>query len=89
MSEKDSESPSGTDWQRLEDMTDEKIDYRDIPPLDDEFFKNAKVRLPKPKKTITIRLDADVLEWYRSQGKGYQTRINAILKAYKEAHQQH
>ena len=58
------------------------IDYGDIPPLDDEFWRNA-VRSPvyKPTKTsTTVRLDTDVLLWLRGQGKGYQSRINAILR---------
>ncbi len=58
------------------------IDYRDIPALDDEFWNNA-VRNPfyRPKKaSTTVRVDADVLLWLRSKGKGYQTRINAILR---------
>ena len=63
-------------------MPDGDIDYSDIPPLSDEFWKNA-VRNPfyKPTKTLTtVRLDSDVLMWLRSKGKGYQTRINAILR---------
>jgi len=66
----------------LEAMPDEDIDYSDIPPLDDEFWKRA-VRNPfyKPTKTsTTVRVDSDVLAWLKSQGKGYQTRINAILR---------
>lgn len=61
---------------------DSEIDYSDIPPLDEEFWKRA-VRNPyyKPvKQQTTVRLDADVLAWLRSQGRGYQTRINAILR---------
>ena len=61
---------------------DDKIDYSDIPPLTDEFWKNA-VRNPfyKPTKQITtVRVDSDVLLWLKGQGKGYQTRINAILR---------
>ncbi|MBX7237724.1 MAG: BrnA antitoxin family protein, partial [Caldilineales bacterium] len=42
---------------------------------------------PPPKQQITIRLDYDVLKWFRAQGEGYQTRINALLRAYMEAHQ--
>ena len=42
--------------------------------------------MPQPKETMTIRLDADVLEWFRKQGKGYQTRINAVLRSYMRAH---
>ncbi|MBD9360564.1 BrnA antitoxin family protein [Methylomonas fluvii] len=66
----------------LADRPDSEIDYSDIPPLDDSFWKNA-VRNPfyRPTKTsTTVRVDADVLAWLKSQGKGYQTRINAILR---------
>lgn len=61
---------------------DQDIDYSDIPPLDDAFWKRA-VRNPlyKPTKTsTTVRIDSDVLLWLRGQGKGYQSRINAILR---------
>lgn len=77
---------SKTDWKRLDAMKDEDIDYSDIPELDDDFFKNAEVVMPPEKKHLSIRLDADVLEWMQSQGKGYQSRINAVLRAYYEAH---
>ncbi|EFL91466.1 hypothetical protein REG_1597 [Candidatus Regiella insecticola LSR1] len=66
----------------LKTMPDESIDYSDIPPLDDVFWKNA-VQNPfyKPTKTsTTVRVDSDVIAWLRSQGKGYQTRINTILR---------
>ena len=66
-------------------MSDEDIDTSDIPPLDEAFFANAQVRLPKRKIPITIRLDPDVLTWFRGLGKGYQTRINAVLRMYMEA----
>jgi uncharacterized protein (DUF4415 family) len=68
--------------QALAEMPDSEIDYSDIPPLDDSFWKNA-VRNPfyKPTKTsTTVRVDSDVLVWLKSQGKGYQTRMNAILR---------
>ncbi len=63
-------------------MPDDQIDYSDIPPLTDEFWKNA-VRNPfyKPTKAATtVRVDADVLMWLKSKGKGYQTRLNSILR---------
>lgn len=66
----------------LAKMPDSKIDYSDIPPLTDKFWKNA-VRNPfyKPTKQVTtVRVDSDVLLWLKGQGKGYQTRINAILR---------
>lgn len=67
----------------LAKMPDSEIDCSDIPPLGDEFWKSA-VRNPfyKPtKQATTVRIDADVLLWLKSAGKGYQTRINAILRA--------
>ncbi len=67
----------------LNELTDSKIDYSDIPPLSAELLKNAKPNpFYKPTKTsTTVRVDSDVLVWLKSQGKGYQTRINAILRA--------
>jgi uncharacterized protein (DUF4415 family) len=61
---------------------DAEIDYSDIPPLNEEFWKNAmRGRFYKPTKTsTTVRIDSDVLAWLRAQGKGYQSRINAILR---------
>ena len=67
-------------------MGDESIDYTDIPELDEDFFRKARVVVPPGKKQLTIRLDADVVGWLKDQGKGYQSRINAILRAYYEAH---
>lgn len=68
--------------QALAALPDESIDHSAIPPLDDAFWKNA-VQNPfyKPTKTsTTVRVDSDILAWLKSQGKGYQTRINAILR---------
>jgi len=67
-------------------MTDRDIDYSDIPRLDDSFFKRPLAELPKPKMPITIRVDPEILEWFRGKGARYQTRINAVLKAYVHAH---
>ena len=67
-------------------MEDGDIDYSDIPELDEAFFREALVVVPPGKKQLTIRLDSDVLSWLKSQGRGYQSRINAILRAYYEAH---
>jgi uncharacterized protein (DUF4415 family) len=68
--------------EKLAELPDAHIDFSDIPPLSDEFWKNA-VRNPlyKPTKaSTTVRMDSDVLLWLKSQGKGYQTRLNAILR---------
>ena len=66
-------------------MKDDQIDYSDIPELDASFFANADIKMPNPKKTISIRIDDEVLSWYKASGPGYQTRMNAVLKAYMEA----
>ena len=79
-----------TDWRRLRSMTDEEvhtalIDDPDAQPTDETFWKDARVVMPRRKETVTMRLDAELLEWFRSE-RGYQTRINAILRAYMKAH---
>lgn len=79
--------PPLTEEQRAElkalaEMPDSAIDYSDIPPLDEVFWQNA-VQNPfyKPTKTsTTVRVDSDVLAWLKGQGKGYQTKMNAILR---------
>ena len=76
---------SKTNWDRLDSMRDEDIDYSDIPELGDDFFKNAVVVMPQNKITITIRLDKDVLEWLKLTEPKYQTSINAILRSYMKA----
>jgi uncharacterized protein (DUF4415 family) len=85
MKKRDLKKRSQTDWARLDAMRDEDIDLSDIPELSDTFFKNAVLRLPQPKAKVCIRLDQDILEWFKSQGKGYQTKINAVLRAFKES----
>ena len=80
---------SQTDWKRVDALKDSKIDLSDTPELAPAMFARAVVRRGlKPavrKKLLTLRIDSDVLEWYRNQGAGYQTRINALLRAYMEA----
>jgi uncharacterized protein (DUF4415 family) len=85
LSAKTTKKPSRTDWDRIDALKDEEIDTSDIPPLDETFFAEAEIRMPQTKPSITIRLDPDVLEWFKDQGKGYQTRINAVLRRYVEA----
>lgn len=68
--------------ERLAALSDESIDRSDIPPIPDEFFARA-VRNPfyRPVKTqLTTRIDADVLAWLKAGGRGYQTKLNAILR---------
>ncbi|WP_129127335.1 BrnA antitoxin family protein [Geomonas oryzae] len=79
---------SKTDWQRINALRDEDIDLSDSPELDETFFKEAVV-WPAQKKQITLRLDPDVLDFFKSQGKGYQTAINKVLRRYVEAQKHH
>jgi uncharacterized protein (DUF4415 family) len=77
-----------SDLARIDALEDENIDYSEIPDLSalgDEFWSRAVVKRADPKAQVTIRLDREVLDWFKSKGKGYQTRINAVLRAYKEA----
>ena len=69
----------------LEAIKDKDIDYSDIPELDENFWKRAELRMPQAKKGVYIRLDGDVLDWLKSKGKGYQTRMNAMLRALMES----
>jgi len=72
-------------------MRDEDIDFSDIPEMTPEMFARAIVRKGlKPvtrKSEITLRIDSEVLVWFRAQGTGYQSQMNAVLRAYKEAHE--
>lgn len=76
-----------SDLKRVDNMTDAEIDYSDSPPLDDSFFSKETIVLPHKKDSVTLRIDHDVLEYFKHQGKGYQTLINAILKTYVRAKQ--
>ena len=76
MSLNDSSKISHTDWATLEAMNDEVIDYCDIPPLTDEFFENATLRVTAAKADNLIQLDADVIAWFREQSSEYETTIN-------------
>jgi uncharacterized protein (DUF4415 family) len=74
-----------TDFEKPGKMKDSEIDTSDIPELDDEFFKTAVWIEWKPKQMVSIRLDNEVLTWFKAQGKGYQTKIYDILKTYIRA----
>src|SRR5258707_15444024 len=92
MKKKATSNKSLTDWNRVRGMRESAIDLSDIPELTPEMFARAIVRRglkPKarPKVQLTVRVDPDVLAWYRSRGRGYQTQIGALLKSYMEASQ--
>ena len=69
-------------------MTDEEINTSDIPPLGDDFFAKSRLRMPEKQVSVTLDVDAEVLEWFKAQGEDFRNRINAALKIYAEAHKQ-
>ncbi len=81
---------SRTDWARVDAMTEADLDaaiaadpdWKDIPR---DWHKDAVPVTPGAKRLVSLRLDPDVLDFFRSQGKGYQTRMNAVLRAYMRA----
>ena len=78
----------GTDYKRLDAMTDEDIDSSEIPEWTDEMFARAVAFPPRsirePKEELTVRLDRDVAEWYRSISGGYQTLVNFLLRRHMQ-----
>ncbi len=78
-----------TDWRRLDTMTEAALeaaiasdpDWKDIPA---DWYTDAVLVTP-PKQLLSLRLDADIIAWFRAQGTGYQTRMNAVLRAYMAA----
>ena len=91
MSKSSTSNTSMTDWDRLDSMKDEDIDLSDAPEITPEMFAKAIVKRGlKPaagKEQVTLRIDSDVLAWFREQGPGYQTKINRLLRAYVDAQQ--
>ena len=70
---------------KMKDRT--RNDAPEGPSLPKDFWENAKVVYPEgPKEAVKVRYDRDMLEWFKSQGRGYQTRMNAVLRSYYEAH---
>jgi uncharacterized protein (DUF4415 family) len=86
MSAQDMRKRSKTNWEKIKAMKDSEINLSDIPELDDDFFTEAKL-WPGRKKQITLRLDPDVVDFFKAGGPGYQSSINAALRRYMEAQQ--
>ena len=70
----------------LENIPESAIDTSDIPELDASFWATAKLVQPMTKQAISLRVDSDVLDWFKNQGKGYQSLMNAVLRSYVEHH---
>jgi uncharacterized protein (DUF4415 family) len=73
-------------FEKLKKIPDGKIDYSEIPETDAAFWAKAELKMPETKKGVYLRIDPEVLNWFQKKGKGYQTRMNAVLKTYMEAH---
>ena len=71
----------------LAELKDEDIDFSDIPEITDEMWENAVIMRPEDwkKRQLTLRLDPDIIDFFKAQGKGYQTRMNDVLRAYVDA----
>ena len=84
--------PSRTDWQALDGLTEDDLeraiaeDPDSDPPLDADWFRNAELVIPAAKVATSMRVDGDVMDWFKGQGRGWQTRMNAVLRAYAKAH---
>ena len=75
------------EMQALRDLRDEDIDFSDIPRLTSSGWRRVSDLIPaENKKQITLRLDADVIEFFRGTGRRYQSRINAALRDHVNAH---
>ncbi|MBE9124119.1 BrnA antitoxin family protein [Tychonema sp. LEGE 07199] len=72
--------------EELENIPESAIDTCDIPELDANFWAKAKLVTPLTKQAISLRVDSDVLDWFKSQGKGYQSLMSAVVRSYVEHH---
>lgn len=75
-------SSSKTNYKKVNKLSDDDIDYSDIPETDEEFWSGAQVLFPTKKTHLSIRLDDDIISWFKQFGRGYQTKINAVLRSY-------
>lgn len=69
-------------------MTEDEIDYSDIPPLTDDFFSRASLRIPIANIPQWVEIEVDILEWFQAQSKEHKTLINTALREYVNQHQQ-
>ena len=88
MNENNLKNTSQTDWAKIEALTDEEINTFDIPPLDQKFFANAKLRMPKGKVAVVVSVDEDVSDWFQAQGENSRNLMSAALRIYAEAHRE-
>lgn len=91
------EADSKTDWDQVAARTDTEVEAAaqadtEAPQPDEEFWRTARVVMPElrpAKRHQGMRLDGEIIDWFKGQGPGWQTRMNAVLKSYVEAHKRH
>jgi uncharacterized protein (DUF4415 family) len=81
------DKPSATDLRRVRAKSEEDLNRDiaadpDFSSQDKDWYLAAEVLMPSPKKLLSLRLDSDVVDWFKRQGPGYQTRMNAVLRAF-------
>ena len=86
MKSKDTNDTSETNWEMIDSLTDETIDRTELPPLNEDFFARARWRMPRKPVDVTIRMDPDLLAWFRAQGDECERRMIAALRIYAQAH---
>jgi uncharacterized protein (DUF4415 family) len=89
MNKNDLNSTSRTNWAALESRSEDNIDYSDIPPLTDEFFERATLRISANQAQNLVLLDPDVRQWFQSQGDQYKILVNKVLRQYIENSRTH
>ena len=87
MNANDMNKSTKTNLARIDAMTDDEIDTAEIPALTDEFFATAKWRVPKSMVQVTVKVEPEILEWFKAQGEHYERDLAAALRLYAYAHQ--
>ncbi|MEG3974740.1 MULTISPECIES: BrnA antitoxin family protein [unclassified Microcoleus] len=77
---------SKTDWARIDAMSDEDIDTSDSPPLSEEFFTRAQLRMPQSAITMPVQVDPETFAWFQAQGETAQQQMSVALRIYADAH---
>jgi uncharacterized protein (DUF4415 family) len=77
---------SKTDWARIDAMSDEDIDTSDIPPLSEEFFTRAQLRMPQSAITMPVQVDPETFAWFQAQGESAEQQMSVALRIYADAH---
>lgn len=88
MNVNNSSSPTETDWERLDRMSDAEIDYSDIPPLEDKFFAEARVFVPAARRASYVELDQELLAWFREHDRDHPALMNLVLRKFVEIQNQ-